>query len=53
MWTIEYDNDTGPSDDSFSETWIVTDGVKSFEASSQEVAEWLRDTLNALDRKGA
>jgi hypothetical protein len=46
MWKIEYDNDTGHSDEWFWEWWDVTDGTKSFRCSSQEEADWLCNHLN-------
>lgn len=47
IWKIEYDNDTGPNDESFSEWWCVTDGVRSFKADSKEDANFLLSLLNA------
>lgn len=46
-WTIEYDNDTGPADDSFSEWWTVTDGEKGFRCSTEADAEWLLRELSS------
>ena len=46
MWTIEYDNDTGPMDEGFWEWWTVTDGTKSFKCNSESEAKWLCDILN-------
>lgn len=46
-WRINYENDTGPGDDSFREWWVVTDGEKYFEAGNKEDAEWLCNLLNA------
>lgn len=46
IWTIEYDNDTGPDDDGFAEWWIVTDGERSFTCRKEFDAKWLCDTLN-------
>lgn len=48
MWTIEYDNDTGPGDEGYWEWWDVTDGNISFRCDSQESAEWLCYILNNL-----
>jgi hypothetical protein len=45
IWTIEYNNDTGPDDESFSEWWIVTNGKRHFKCSSEGDAEWLRMLL--------
>ena len=51
-WKIEYDNDTGPRDDSFKEWWTVIRAEndfmdeKSFQCSSLEDAEWLCEVLN-------
>lgn len=45
-WEIEYDNDTGPSDEGFLEWWTVSDGARSFKCGSKEDAEWLCDMLN-------
>lgn len=46
-WRVEYENDTGPNDEGFREFWIVGNGNISFEADTEEAANWLRDTLNA------
>lgn len=46
MWTIEYDNDTGPSDEGYLEWWTVTNGSKSFKCDSESDAEWLCELLN-------
>lgn len=45
MWRIEYENDTGPGDEGFWESWTVTNGNMSFSATSQEDAEWLFNRL--------
>jgi hypothetical protein len=51
MWKIEYDNDTGPDDEGFWESWTVVkdlfvlDGM-AFECDSKESAEWLCALLN-------
>lgn len=34
-WRIEYDNDTGPSDEGFWEWWTVTDGTRSFKCDTE------------------
>lgn len=47
-WKIEYDNDTGPSDEGFWEWWTVTDGDKSFKCDDEADAKWLCDLLNTL-----
>lgn len=47
-WTIEYDNDTGPGDDSFSQWWTVTDGERRFDCRDAGDATWLCETLNAV-----
>lgn len=44
-WRIDYDNDTGPNDEGFWETWTVSNGERSFECRSQEDAEWLLSLL--------
>lgn len=46
-WEIEYDNDTGASDEYFAEWWTVTDGTRHFKCNSEDDANWLKDTLNA------
>jgi len=48
-WHIEYDNDTGPNDDSFVQWWKVTDGTRLFDAHSDEDAEWLCGVLNRTE----
>lgn len=45
-WRIEYDNDTGPDDEGFWETWTVTDGTMSFKTSNENEAKWLEGKLN-------
>lgn len=45
-WEIEYDNYTGPCDDSFGEWWIVKSGSVYFKADTEKQAEWLADILN-------
>ena len=47
-WTIVYDNDTGVSDESFSETWEVTDDSYSFVCRDKSDAEWLCNLLNPI-----
>uniref|UniRef100_A0A6M3LMS5 Uncharacterized protein n=1 Tax=viral metagenome TaxID=1070528 RepID=A0A6M3LMS5_9ZZZZ len=49
MWMIEYDNDTGPGDESFSEWWDVTNGSRSFRADSFDDAMWLCEILNLAE----
>jgi hypothetical protein len=46
-WIVEYDNDTGPYDESFRQWWTVTDGETSFECNSEKKANWLCDLLNS------
>lgn len=46
-WCIEYDNDTGSSDDCFYEWWNVTDGPHSFECKSEHEAQYLCESLNS------
>lgn len=46
MWTIEWDNDTGPNDGYYVEWWNVTDGTKTFRTESEKDAEWLAELLN-------
>lgn len=46
MWTIEYENDTGPGDESFIEWWNVIKGNESFRCSTEVSAVWLCDVLN-------
>ena len=48
MWTVEYNNDTGPDDEGFWEWWAVTDGKRNFD---QDDAAWLVYTLNTLETK--
>jgi hypothetical protein len=45
-WRIEYDNDTGFSDEGFWEWWTVTDGTRAFRADTETDAEWLCKLLN-------
>lgn len=47
-WKIEYDNDTGSGDEGFWEWWTVSDGTRSFKCNSEDDAEWLAETLNAM-----
>lgn len=47
-WKIEYNNDVGPSDESFWEWWEVSDGYNIFKTSNEESAKWLCATLNSL-----
>ena len=44
-WTIEYDNDTGPSDEGFWEWWTVSNGERAFKCDSEQDAVWLCDML--------
>lgn len=46
-WIVEYDNDTGPDDDSFWQWWNVTDGTTSYRASTEDEANSLCQTLNS------
>lgn len=46
MWSIEYENDVGPSDDYFIQWWNVTNGTMSFRCGTESEAEWLVDVLN-------
>lgn len=48
MWKIQYDNDTGPDDESFLEWWTVTDGEKTFDCSNEDDAKWLCELLNGV-----
>lgn len=48
MWTIEYDNDTGPNDEGFCEWWVVSNGRLSYECRSLHEAEWLCSLLNSI-----
>lgn len=45
-WKIEYDNDTGPSDESFRQWWTVSNGSMSFTCTSEKEAQFLKSTLN-------
>lgn len=45
-WKIEYDNDTGPRDESFHEWWTVICGDTYFKCCSESEANWLCDILN-------
>ena len=49
MWTIDYDNDTGPDDDGYWEWWTVTNGSRSFKCDSREDAEWLLTAILASE----
>jgi hypothetical protein len=50
MFTIEYDNDTGPTDEGFWEWWTISDGKRSFRCdSSEQDAQWLCNILNKKD----
>ena len=49
MWKVDYDNDTGPRDEGFSEWWTVTNGDKYFTSRSESDAIWLCDLLNERD----
>ena len=51
MWKVEYNNDTGPRDDSFSEWWDVTDGEKTFTSKSERDAIWLCVILNVREER--
>ena len=44
-WTIEYDNDTGPGDESFDEWWTVTDGRREFTCKNEDDANFLMRLL--------
>lgn len=48
-WKIEYDNDTGQSDDGFREWWTVSNGEESFTCDSDESATWLCAQLAQRD----
>lgn len=50
-WTIQYDNDTGPDDDSFWEWWTVSDGVKNFKCDNEQDAKWLLALLESKATK--
>lgn len=51
LWTVVYDNDTGPMDEGFWQWWTVTDGNRYFRSESgREDAEWLCDLLNSRAR---
>lgn len=45
-WTIKYDNDTGPCDESYHEWWEVTNETTTFRANTEADAKWLCDLLN-------
>jgi hypothetical protein len=45
-WKIEYNNDTGPKDESFREWWTISDGRNSYESDNEEGAKMLCDILN-------
>jgi len=47
MWVVEYDNDTGTSDDCFCESWLITDGNTLFKCNNKEDANWLCNILNS------
>ena len=44
-WRIEWDNDTGPNDEGYTEWWIVTDGLTNFKCESSEDANFLLGLL--------
>lgn len=47
IWTIEYNNDTGPRDEGFREWWIVTNGTLRFRCDQEIAARWLQSRLNS------
>lgn len=46
-WIIEYDNDTGPNDEGFSEWWTVSKGDISYRTNSEFDAQMLLAILSA------
>jgi hypothetical protein len=50
-FTIEYQNDTGYTDDGFWEWWEVSDGNRTFKCDAEADAEWLCELLNELIRQ--
>lgn len=46
-WKIEYNNDTGPGDDSFYEWWEVSNGDMTFKSDNEDHAEWLLALLKS------
>lgn len=50
-WKVEYDNDTGYNDESFTEYWAVTNSDKSFASKDEKDANWLCALLNQLFKK--
>lgn len=44
-WRIEYDNETGPDDGGYWETWTVTNGDMRLSTDREEDAEWLLSVL--------
>lgn len=45
-WRVEYDNDTGTSDEGYSEWWTVTNEDIAYRAFTEESARKLCDILN-------
>lgn len=52
-WKIEYDNDTGPGDESFSEWWYVTNDNISLKCYNKKTANWLCSLLNKVENCNA
>ena len=50
MWVVNYDNDTGPSDEGFSEWWTVDKGDISYKSWNEDHAKKLASVLNLIDR---
>jgi hypothetical protein len=46
FWRVDYNNDTGPNNESFWEWWEVTDGARIFKCDDENDAQWLCDLLN-------
>jgi hypothetical protein len=49
FWRIEYDNDTGPSDEGFEQWWTVTNDERSFRCQTEADANWLLSILENVD----
>ena len=47
-WKVEYQNDTGPNDDSYWEWWDVSNGKTNYKANTENDAVWLCELLNGI-----
>lgn len=53
VWTVTYNNDTGPNDEGYFEWWDISDGNVTFQANDQHSAQWLCDQLNLQKEEAA